>query len=88
MTQLNYTSGNTADLVGGGTARMVDISGPFSDVKLFLNAGVLDFTDNIAASVVAPRRKSLRANVPIRIPSLVLSRHDRHYANEENYQLT
>lgn len=33
---LNYTSGNPANLTAGAAANMVDISGPFTDIKTFL----------------------------------------------------
>jgi hypothetical protein len=37
-----YTSGNPDNLIGGQPAAMVDIRGPFGDLKTFLNSGVLD----------------------------------------------
>lgn len=37
MTTFDYSSGNPANLTGGATANMVDISGPFADLKVFLN---------------------------------------------------
>lgn len=54
MTALTYTSGNTANLVGGGSASMVDISGPLQDISTTLNSGTLDSSSNLAASVFSP----------------------------------
>lgn len=50
MTTFSYSSGNPANLVGGATASMADISGPFADLVAFLN-GNIDAT-NIAAGGV------------------------------------
>lgn len=48
MTTFSYSSGNPANLVGGATATMADISGPFTDLTTFLN-GSID-TTNLATS--------------------------------------
>lgn len=48
MTTFNYTSGDPTNLTGGATANMGDISGPFADVKTFVNGNV-DAT-NLATS--------------------------------------
>lgn len=48
MTTFSYTSGDPTQLVAGNTADMSDISGPFDDVKTFLN-GSID-TANLATS--------------------------------------
>jgi hypothetical protein len=53
MTSLSYTSGTTANLVAGGTANMVDITGPLSDWTTYINGAHLDSTTNIAASPFA-----------------------------------
>jgi hypothetical protein len=42
VTTFNYTTGNPNNLVGGGAASMVDVQGPFVDLKAFINGGVLD----------------------------------------------
>ena len=33
----SYVSGNPDNLVGGNDAAMIDIQGPFNDIKAFLN---------------------------------------------------
>jgi hypothetical protein len=48
MTSFSYTTGNPSNLTGGTTASMNDISGPFTDVRTFLNGGNIDST-NLAA---------------------------------------
>jgi hypothetical protein len=45
----DYTSGDPNHLVGGQPAAMVDIRGPFGDIKTFLNSGVLDPIANLKA---------------------------------------
>lgn len=50
MTTFSYTSGNPANLVGGATASMADISGPFADLLTFVN-GNIDAT-NLASGAV------------------------------------
>src|SRR6266545_4936483 len=53
MTTFSYTTGNPSNLVGGATASMNDIQGPFSDLRTFVNGANLDGT-NIAATYVEP----------------------------------
>jgi hypothetical protein len=48
-----YTSGNPDNLIGGQPAAMVDIRGPFGDLKTFLNSGVLDPIAALKAPVFA-----------------------------------
>jgi hypothetical protein len=48
MSTLSYTSGNPANLVGGATANMADISGPFTDITTWANGNV--DTTNLATS--------------------------------------
>lgn len=52
MTALNYTSGNPANLTAGGGAAMIDVQGPFNDIKSFLNGGTMDETNipNLSAA--------------------------------------
>jgi len=52
MTAFSFTSGNPADLTSGGDAEMVDIQGPFNDLRSFLNGGTMDETNvpNLAAA--------------------------------------
>ena len=54
MTSLTYPSGTTANLVAGGVANMVDITGPLSDFSTFINGSNLDSTTNLAAGTFAP----------------------------------
>lgn len=51
MPTFNYTSGNTANLTGGGPASMTDIQGPFTDLRSAVN-GNLDETNvpNLSAA--------------------------------------
>ena len=37
-----YVSGNPDNLVGGNDAAMIDIQGPFNDIKAFLNQPALE----------------------------------------------
>lgn len=48
MTTFGYSSGDPTNLVGGGPAALTDISGPFQDLKDFVN-GNID-TTNLSAS--------------------------------------
>lgn len=49
MTTFSYTTGNPANLTGGGAASMNDIAGPFTDVQTFVNGANID-TSNLATS--------------------------------------
>jgi hypothetical protein len=40
VTTFNYTTGNPNNLTGGSAASMVDIQGPFTDLKTFLNGNI------------------------------------------------
>lgn len=40
MTTFSYTTGNPSNLVGGGTASMNDIQGPFTDLRTWANGSV------------------------------------------------
>jgi hypothetical protein len=40
MTTFNYTTGNPSNLVGGGTASMNDIQGPFTDLRTWANGSI------------------------------------------------
>ncbi len=52
MTVFNFSTGNPANLVGGGGANMTDIGGSLTDLKSFLNGGSMDETNvpNLAAA--------------------------------------
>jgi hypothetical protein len=45
MTNFNFSTGNPANLVGGGGANMTDIGGAFTDLRSFLNGGSMDETN-------------------------------------------
>lgn len=62
MTSFSYTTGNPSNLVGGATASMNDIQGPFSDLRTFLNGTLLDGT-NIAATYVEPAFSTYKTHV-------------------------
>lgn len=64
MTTFSYTSGNPNNLTAGATANMTDISGPFSDLKTFVNGGNLDFT-NIGSVVQSDYNTIVGAHVGI-----------------------
>lgn len=49
MTTFSYSTGDPTNLTGGAAASMADISGPFADLKTFINGGSLDAT-NLATS--------------------------------------
>jgi hypothetical protein len=49
MTAFDYTTGNQGNLIAGGPASMSDIQGSFTDLKIFLNGGLIDAT-NLATS--------------------------------------
>lgn len=49
MTTFSYSTGDPTALTGGATASMADISGPFADLKTFVNGANLDAT-NLATS--------------------------------------
>jgi hypothetical protein len=40
MTTFSYTTGNPSNLVGGGTASMNDIQGPFTDLRVWVNGSI------------------------------------------------
>lgn len=57
MTTFNYSSGNPANLTGGATANMIDISGPFADLKTYLDG------DGSPGTLLAPYRTITEATI-------------------------
>jgi hypothetical protein len=63
VTTFAYSSGDPTNLTGGGSADMSDISGPFDDIKNFLNGNISDVNiadngvdnDNLDATTVAAK---------------------------------
>jgi hypothetical protein len=52
MTTFNFSTGNPANLVGGGGANMTDIGGSLTDLRSFINGGSMDETNvpNLSAA--------------------------------------
>lgn len=51
MTTFSFSTGNPANLTGGTAANMIDISGPFTDLRTFINGGNLTDSNVQAAGL-------------------------------------